>query len=279
LVALLLLAVALLTSIAIGSRSRRQLRQKLTELKVGQAEIARTIARLTPAADLTRPHQAAAAAGDRLQTSATQHLAGAPAAEKPVNRVRALLLAAVAVLVEAEAAIEGVQVDRDFGAVDGAVAIRTTIDNASRALRTMLDDPDPRSGLTTLLLGGQLHSVLTLADFLDGYLSDRVSWQPLRIACRSAQTTLVLLLTHAGIEIVLSELLTIVHVNDLPGTPAPDRRALRDIPFVQRTAARLARTLQDDECLIVDCHAPGWKSEDIGYRAPSFTIFDRSSWA
>jgi hypothetical protein len=120
---------------------------------------------------------------------------------------------------------------------------------------------------------------LTLADFLDGYLSDRVSWRPLRVACRCAQTTLMLLFAHAQVEIILLEVLTIVHVNDLPGTPLADRRELRNIPFVQRIAARLARTLQDDECLIVDCHAPGWKSEDIGQRAPSFTIFDRSSWS
>jgi hypothetical protein len=194
------------------------------------------------------------------------------------DRIESLVASAIVSLRTAHAGAEMLRNDPDFAAVDQAIGLRPGISKTIEELESLAEVEDPGMLLPRLLENGQLNLALTVAGFLDAYFSDRDGWRRLRAGCRGSEGAIVCALATLGVDVTFAPILGVYAPDALPGERVPDRRNIRKIPAVQRRAARLARSLGERDCLIVDCHVPGWISEKIGQRTPSLTIFDRSSW-
>jgi len=192
--------------------------------------------------------------------------------------IESLVASAIVSLRAAHSGAEMARNDPDFAAVDQAIGLRAGISKTIEELESLAEVENPGMLLPRLLENGQLNLALTVAGFLDAYFSDRDRWRRLRAGCRSSEAAIVCALATLGVDVTFAPILGVYAPDALPGERVPDRRNIRKIPAVQRRAARLARSLGDRDCLIVDCHVPGWISEKIGQRTPSLTIFDRSSW-
>jgi hypothetical protein len=194
------------------------------------------------------------------------------------DRTDTLVASAIVSLRTAQSGSEMLHNDPDFAAVDQAIALRAGIAETIGELESLAENEDPGTLLPRLLENGQLNLALTVAGFLDAYFSDRDGWRRLRAGCRASEAAIVCALATLGVDVTFAPILGVYAPDALPGERVPDRRNIRKIPAVQRRAARLARSLGERDCLIVDCHVPGWISDKIGQRTPALTIFDRSSW-
>jgi hypothetical protein len=194
------------------------------------------------------------------------------------DTIDTLVASAIVSLRTAQSGAEMLRNDPDFAAVDQAIAVCAGISQTIGELESLAEIEDPGTLLPRLLENGQLNVALTVAGFLDAYFSDRDGWRRLRAGCRASEAAIVCALATLGVDVTFAPILGVYAPDALPGERVPDRRNIRKIPAVQRRAARLARSLGERDCLIVDCHVPGWISDKIGQRIPSLTIFDRSSW-
>lgn len=171
-----------------------------------------------------------------------------------------------------------VSADPDFGSIAGALDLVAGLRRSADALRSFLKEPSLGTQIGRLLEQGDFDSSLTASAILEKYFSERFGWREARVGVKAADALLVSLLESASIQIVDVPILSVLGRHDIRDVQVSDRRGLRSIPAIQQRAARIARDLQPNEMLVVDCHKPGWISDRVGSRSPHLAIFDPASW-
>jgi hypothetical protein len=178
----------------------------------------------------------------------------------------------------AKSAEDLANVDPDFALVGRTLDLVSGLRRSADALKGLSRGPSFAAQLARLLDQGDLDVPLTVSAILEKYFSERSSWREICISARAADALLVSLLDRVGVRIVDVPILSIIDSADARDMQLSDRRELRSIPAIQQKAARIARELHPNELLVVDCHRPGWISDQLGSRAPHLAIFDPASW-
>jgi hypothetical protein len=167
----------------------------------------------------------------------------------------------------------------DIRLLDETIGMRAALEATRTLLENLATSSDFSNQLLAALDHGKLDHGLTTASLLDTYFADRVAFRHIRVAYRSLESLLISLLHGQDVYIQQPSLLSIISTADVPNLQAADQRNVRNIPLIRQTAARVARGLEPNEVLIVDCPAPGWSStRPIGRRQPRIAIFESSSW-
>jgi hypothetical protein len=200
-----------------------------------------------------------------------------PRAQQNPDEIK--IAASVACLEDAARALDAASLDPDFNLLDETLGLRVAVDSSRGDLVELGAGPDLVKRILDGLERGRFDHLLTTASFLEAYFIEKPRWQGLYLAYRSVEALLVGLLQGKGVQIVRLPPLSIVTASEMRDAAVSERRNIKRILAVRHTAARVARDLDNNEFLVVDCHAPGWISTlHIGSRPPGFAVFDRSSW-
>ncbi len=169
----------------------------------------------------------------------------------------------------------------DTRTVDEAIGLHPALESTKTFLEELQKGPttDFAAKLLTGLERGQLDHALSTASLLDTYFADRPAFRHARVAYRALESLLLALLHNHGVQVIRPSILSVISAADIPSGQSGDRRNVRNVQTIRQTAARVARSLEPSEFLIVDCPAPGWMSSGpIGRRQPHIAIFETSSW-
>jgi hypothetical protein len=169
----------------------------------------------------------------------------------------------------------------DVRVVDEAIGLRPALESTKSFLEGLQAGAatDFATKLLTGLERGQLDHALSTASLLDTYFADRPAFRHARVAYRALESLLLALLHNHGVQIIRPSILSVISGPEIPSGQSGDRRNVRNVQTIRQTAARVARSLEPSEFLIVDCPAPGWiSSGPIGRRQPHIAIFEPASW-